>query len=389
MARRALARGVGVVRAGGRRASGALLIAALLGASVLTASRVQAQDEVQRRREASQAYDRATILLDRGYYGQAGRWFMTAYRLVPARVALIQGVRSYQQAGDLLRAGTLALLLRDEYGADATAISLADQVIHEASVRYHRIEVNCGGCTVQVNERLIDGHGLFVEAGRTHQLVFYWGNRQATQEVSGVAGEVSELEIEAPPDVEVDDDTLAGGEGARATVETRPPLHRAAFITGAVLTAVGVGATIFSVVDMYNGVDAYEAQAGLYTDRFTACNDGTLTGDDCSSEALAALEASAQSLLDDGQAREVRSTALLYSTVGIAAVTTIFAIYTDWNGPRYDSDSASQGGDSEDDGADPVDSAAEQSALRLDQVWFRPGIAPTPNGAIVSLEGTL
>lgn len=369
---------------------GPTVVAAFIALSLFATS-VEAQgtgsgssNAVIRRQEASEAYDRATVFLDRGYYGQAGRWFMTAYRLVPARVALIQAVRSYQQANDLLRAGTLALLLRDEYGADATAISLADQVIHEASVRYHRVEVNCGGCTLQWGERLIDGHALFVEAGRTHRLVFYWGNRQAQQDVSGVAGEVSELEVEAPPEVETSDDMRAGSEGGAATVETYPPLHRGAFITGAALTAVGLGATIWSLVDMYQGVDAYEAQASRYQANYQSCS-MTEGCDPTTDASVLQDEADARDLLESGQAREVRSTALLYSTVGIAAVTAIIAIYTDWDGPRYDSGRTRSG----DDDDDAEEDRAEESARRGNPLFLRPGFSVSPTGGTLMLEGNL
>jgi Ni/Co efflux regulator RcnB len=124
--------------------------------------RVATGDVVQNRQAAAQAYDRAASLYVAGQYAEAGQWFMSAYRLAPARAALVQAVRSYQRAGDLARSGTLAVLLGEAYPNDASANELVAQILEEAGRSTVLLTVQCQGCVVEVDGRLLATRGAYL-----------------------------------------------------------------------------------------------------------------------------------------------------------------------------------------------------------------------------------
>ena len=85
-------------------------------------------------------------------------------------------------------------------------------------------------------------------------------------------------------------------------------IHPAPFVVGVIATAALGGTTIWSGIDTLNnpGPDAVR----------DACRG---QGEDCE-------------LYQEGQSKELRTNALIGATAGVAAVTIVLAIVTDWDG---------------------------------------------------------
>ncbi|MBX3247568.1 MAG: hypothetical protein KF901_10365 [Myxococcales bacterium] len=289
--------------------------------------RVATGDAVQNRQTAAQAYDRAASLYVAGEFAQAGQWFMTAYRLAPSRAALVQAVRSYQRSGDLLRAGTLALLLGESYPNDAAATELATQLIEEAGRRAIFMTVECDGCTVEVDGRLLGTQGAFLRSGQSHRLIAHFGDVAVEREVRGADGEQVVVAIERPAEATVDqtptDETPTSEDPAPARRRGLSPHY---FVTGVITTAALGGLTVWSGLNTLSGVDAYEANP-------------------------------TQEAYDRGVRRERRTNAFIGLTAAAAVTTAVLAILTNFKGD--------------------------------DAPRTRAAIAPTANGAIFVLEGSL
>jgi hypothetical protein len=295
-----------------------------------SSDRVATGDVVQNRQAAAQAYDRAASLYVAGQYAEAGQWFMSAYRLAPARAALVQAVRSYQRAGDLARSGTLAVLLGEAYPNDASANELVAQVLEEAGRSTVLLTVQCQGCVVEVDGRLLATRGAYLTPDVRHAVVAYFGDVRVDRHAEGERGAQVSLEIETPEGVTIDAD---GNVGTPPPLTTRDRgvrvMPAAVFWTGLGLTAALGGVTIWSGVDTVSGVDAYE-------------------------------ENPSEERYQSGQRKERRTNALLGATAGMAFVTVLTAFFTDFEGEPED----------------------ERASTRF-------GIAPSTDGAMVFVRGAL
>ncbi|MCB9635004.1 MAG: hypothetical protein H6721_23005 [Sandaracinus sp.] len=268
--------------------------------------RVATGDVVQNRQAAAQAYDRAASLYVAGQYGQAGQWFMSAYRLAPARAALVQAIRSYQRAGDLTRAGTLAILLAEEYPDDAGAAELVSQVVEEAGRTSVLLTVQCEGCVIEVDGRLLATRGAYLTPDVDHAVVAFFGDVRVERRAQAARAEQVVLEIETPEGVSLTETTPDGTPPPLTTrdrgVRVLPP---AVFWTGLGLTAALGGVTIWSGVDTVSGVDAYETNPS-------------------------------EERYQEGQKKERRTNALLGATAGMAFLALLSAFFTDFEGDPED-----------------------------------------------------
>lgn len=309
------------------RLSTAGLRACAFVVSFLVAGVALAQPSPEERARAADAYDRGVSAYLGRDYAAAARWFETAHRIAPSSVALAQAVRAHRRAGDLRRAGTLALRLEEQAGLSAQIESLAEETIADARQRYARIDIACSTpCTIDVDGTAEEYTRLFVPA-RTEVVVtavFPSGSR--TERVRGNPGEVSVLSFEAPgtpsvasasetpapsggsSDAALDAMSLEQGENpyriSRLRFFSRPRATFFAVLSGTV--AIG-GATIWSAVDQRHSEDDYQS----------AVDAGA------SSDQLASLRTEHD--------RDVKRTHWLtgYSVIMVAA-TGIIAAFTDW-----------------------------------------------------------
>ncbi len=263
------------------------------------------------RQAASEAYDRGTSAYLARDYAEAARWFETAHRLAPAAAALVQAVRAYEQIGDDLRIATLGLRLSALYPNDRAAQRAAERALRRAA-RFHRVDVECEGCTVTLDGALMEHPSFFVQPDTDHvvEAAFETGTRRET--VRGAAGEQRTLGFEAPPAPVVEETPVVPTDPetpVETPVETPTPAPSGGgggvpvgvTVTAMILTAGLGGVLIWSGVDTLDGVPAYEMNP--------------------TPEGLA-----------DGRSREERTNWLIAGVGAAAAVTVVLMIFTDWGG---------------------------------------------------------
>lgn len=293
-----------------------------LALSFVLPSNASAQD-AQQRQAAASAFDRGTTAYLQEDFATAARWFEMANDLAPASGALMQAIIAHRRAGNELRAATLSLRLIARFPDDGAMVGRAQAVIDDLGGQFFRIDVECNAeCAVEVDGTLSSHNSFYLSPGEEHTVgaTFDTGTEQET--VQGEAGEVRTLSFEAPEGAARLEDPE---EGEGPTETRRNPLagpvggpeetgddggggiSPAFFITALVLTA-GAGATLaWSGVDTLNARDEYEE---------TAMSDPAL----------------AREMYDDGQTLELRTNVLIGATAGLAALTLVFALLTDWGG---------------------------------------------------------
>jgi tetratricopeptide (TPR) repeat protein len=313
------------------------------------------QSEARERQAAAEAYDQGTASYLSGDYTKAAEWFETANRLSPAAPALIQAARAHQQAGHATRAATLALRLTLEYPDEAAAVKFAQGLLDQLAPRFVRVEVTCASCSLDVDGTLEESQIFFVDPGVEHSITASFETGERNQTVAGAAGEIKTLEFEAPPrPITPPAQSAAMAAGTPVDSSSGKPLGPpVTFIAGGI-TVLLLAGSIVSTIDMNAGVDPYEESV----DEFNQCIEMMEDSTGCD-----ALRKVAQDQLDEGKAKETRTTILWAATGGAAVATAVIGLLlTDWSGSG--DDTASAGG-----------------------LQFL--VAPTHGGATLSLKGRL
>ncbi|MBX7192464.1 MAG: type IV secretion system protein [Sandaracinaceae bacterium] len=277
------------------------------------------------RQAAGQAYDRATAAYLARDYARAATLFETAYRLAPASAALLQAVRAHERAGNGLRAATLALRLQAFYGSDAAAARQAEQTLAATSSQFVRIDVTCqGSCTLELDGVLQEHTSFFAAPGAAHTVRATFDTGPVERAVTGAAGAVETISLEAPARVAQVDDTVGTGTGTGTGSESGTGTGTGAGSTGggggggispipfviAIIAAAGAGGVlIWSGIDTLAGVQPYRDMPTLER-------------------------------LHDGQSRELRTNILIGVTGALALTSLILAIVTDWDGEGESSEPA-------------------------------------------------
>lgn len=262
------------------------------------------------RRQAGEAFDRGTSAMLANDFRAAAHFFEQAYRLAPAAVALKQAIRAQDRAGNAFRAANLALRLRDQYPNDADGQNLATDVLGRFAAQFTEVHAACDGCAVLVNDALVSDnvHGtvrFFIQPSTAATITGSFATGNVSAQANGPAGTTVELPaFVAPPPPPEPEHPPQVGPVAENGGGTPPWL----FYTAVGATAAVGGVTIWSGIDTRSGVGAYE--------------DAVAAGD----------VALATQLLADGQDKERRTNILIGATGGVAAITVVFAIITDWDG---------------------------------------------------------
>ncbi len=316
--------------------------------------RAEAQG-TRERQAAAEAFDRGTTAYLAEDFGTAARWFEMANNLAPAAPALLQAIRAYQRAGNDLRAATLALRLVERFPDAGTSVDQAQQALDEVRGRFFLVEVACDEeCAVELDGTLQAHPSFFLQPDQTHRVGASFANGNVYEEVSGAAGEQRTVRLAAPVEragqsstqAEPTSEDLPQMESAwtrRAPPEAGAPdrgaperaafdrgvsdesdggIHPAGFLTTLALTLGAAGALVWSGMDTLSARDAYEAVAAQER------RDGALTFPE------------ARTLLDEGRTKELRTNVLIGATAGLAVLTVVLAIVTDW-GSTDDDASAS------------------------------------------------
>ncbi len=272
-----------------------------------TGAGAASQPSAEDRTAAADAFDRGTRAYLARDYGRAAQWFETAYSMAPASAALVQAVRAHERAGNRVRAATLALRLTVTYATDRGAMRQAEQSLRVAS-ELVRVDVGCErACTIELDGSLMELASFFLEPGAEHIIRATFDTGSIEERVTGTAGEVRALRMEAPPAppevvAVVEPEPEPEPEPAPVPVPSSGSGISPAFgLVALGLTAVAGGVLVWSGVDALDGVPAYEAAP-------------TPAG------------------LADGQGRELRTNVLIGVTAGLAVTTLVLMIVADWGG---------------------------------------------------------
>lgn len=294
------------------------------------------------RSAAAEAYDRGTSAYLDGSYEKAAQWFETANRLAPAAPALMQAVRAHYKAGNTLKASSLALQLKLEYGAEPSAVKYADSILDENAAQYVQVQVHCDDCSLEVDGSVQQYPVFFVEPSVGHTISATFSTGAVSEELSGNAGETRELSFEAPPppppeekpevvEIGPTDETPKEKEG-------RSGLSPVVFFVGAGVT---VGLTVGAIVTglgAKSAVDDYNAASKEYLN----CQDEPT----CDSDMENALYKTAKSKLDDSESKvTIRNVMFAMTGVFGAATAVIGIFFTDWKGGEKSDAKASLGFD--------------------------------------------
>lgn len=295
---------------------------------------MSAAQTAQERQAAAEAFDRGTTSYLAEDYATAARWFEMANNLAPAAPALLQAIRAHQRAGNEQRAGTLALRLVERFPDAGPAVEESQRIVDGVRANYFFVDVICDSeCAVELDGTLQAHPAFFLEPGRTYRVGASFASGNVTEEITGAAGEQRTVRLTAPEGGAVQgpsDDpgsTRMTGESAwtrRENPERREEheesgggVHPAGFLTSLALTLGAGGVLVWSGMDTLSARDEYEQVAA---DERRAGNGFT----------------EATRLLEEGRDKERRTNILIGATAGLAVVTVVMAIVTDWGGSDDD-----------------------------------------------------
>lgn len=255
----------------------ARVVGALLATSFLLATSVAIADEkaapsADRLKSAAEEYDKGRRAYLANEFEQAAVHFENAYNDAPRAEALRNAIRARTQAKQLSRAATLSAVAQSLYASDTATMELAAATLKDARAKLHEVSVACAPeCGVAADGRVVSlvdtkTFTLFLDPG-AHDVVVSWPqDRSKSTHVDAKPQGHDKLTLEAPPvpvaPPPTNPTTNAQQQSAQqppvAPEPARKPLGRVPFFIGAGLTAVGIGATVFSGLDAQSnpGVDA-------------------------------------------------------------------------------------------------------------------------------------
>lgn len=280
-------------------------LATLTACLLFSAPTAAEQDgaSVDERAQAADAYDRGTAAYLSQEYERAAHWFERAYRTVPTAAALLQAARAHAKAGDWIRAGNLALELRDRYPNEASANEAAATILARAEPANVRVHVDClETCTLELDGALITHQTFLVAPDVEHVVRAAFDSGEVSADVQGPPGGSKRFTLEAP------------------APPPPPPIPRWAFYSSLGSTVVLGAVTVWSGIDANRGVNAYESAAR--NARSPGING---LGSPTPAE-------QAQSLLDEGQRKERRTNILIGVTASMAVTTAVLGVFTNWKG---------------------------------------------------------
>lgn len=241
-----------------------------------------------------------------GDYPHAGDEFEAAYRDRPHHAPLWNAARSWQRAGEEIRAANLFARYLREAPANAPDRDQANASLRALTARLGRIEPHAAGVEkLRLDGKIVDAPVVYVAPGE-HVAEGEDNGVRVRKVVSVRAGEQVSVTVTPNP-------TLGPPKSGLLTepAPSRKPLTPILPAIGGVLTAVVGGFTIASGLDTVSKRDAF-------------------------------LDAKTQDRLDSAFSSQSRTNVLLGTTIGLGVVTAVVAVFfTEWSGPAMPSREAS------------------------------------------------
>lgn len=324
------------------RALGCLLVATALSFSASS----YAGPDPAKLKAASDSFAAGASAFKAERWEEAAAHFEAADASAPSAQALRLAIKSRSKAGQAARAASLASLAMERHQDDKELTEVANEALEGANAKLHRLSVSCASpCLLATGSKIVHGDArtrwtIFLDPGNVTIGASFLGKISAEdQKVVAVAGKATTIRFEPKKDGGTaaggggsggggtgggetgggetgGGDAGGGGEGGEggSTVDTPDAggdtwrIHPAPFVVSLILTA-GSGATaIWSGVDTINNPGeerVKEECAGK--------------GPECPA-------------YQEAQSNELRTNILIGTTAGLAALTVVFAIVTDWGG---------------------------------------------------------
>ena len=289
--------------------------------ALLFASAAKADDappSAERIRSAASEFDAGRRAFGEKDYEGAAAHFENAYHDAASASALRQAIRARRKAGDLGRAATLANVATLKYAKDASTMAVAREVLKEAQKKLERLTVHCTpDCGIASDGKAVSSEDapetvFYVEPG-DHELVVSWtGDRTKTSIVSATAGGDETLTFEAPPPRVAA--VVALPPPPPPPPASAKPLSPVFFYSGAALTLVSLGVTIWSGVDAENNPGAAAVRR------------------DCAGQGTSCAE------YQQGLSAQLRTNVLIGTTAALGAATGVVGVFfTRWPGKTGES----------------------------------------------------
>jgi hypothetical protein len=269
-------------------------------------------------------------------YDEAASHFENAFFAAPNPAELRSAIRARRDAGQLARAATLAAIGQRRFPDDAATGKVAADAIAEARPHVYEVQISSPDrYSVAVDEKIVAAERvnesrIFVTPG-THELLVSWSEERNTRiSIHAREGGTGSLALEppvlpAPPPPGPSSLPMPPTPTAPVLAVVIPPapvvpppaskpFGPAVFISGAALTAVGVGLIVWSGVDTLS-------RPGASTVR-NLCSGGYDGSALC------------QNAYKEGTGEQLRTNVLIAVTSGVAAATAIVGIFfTQWSAP--------------------------------------------------------
>jgi hypothetical protein len=243
-----------------------------------------------------------------GDYPRAGDEFEAAYRDKPHHAPLWNAARSWQRAGEEVRAANLFARYLREAPADAPDRDQANAALRALTARLGRIEPHAAGVDkLRLDGKNVDAPVVYVAPGE-HVAEGDDKGAHVRKVVTVRAGEQISVTVAPEPKVSP---VLGPPRSEAPTEPARKPLPPLVPLIGGALTAVAGGFTIASGLDTVSKRDAF-------------------------------LGDKTQDRLDTAFSSQSRTNVLLGTTIGLGVVTGVIAVFfTEWSGSVTPSKEAS------------------------------------------------
>jgi hypothetical protein len=272
--------------------------------TVLALARGAAAAPTEAARRAAREFVEGQKAFQSGDYVRAAESFEAAYRDKPHHSPLWNAARSWQRAGEDIRAANLYARYLREAPADAPDRDQATVSLKELTAKVGRVEIHTapGIDKPRLDGKDADQPVVYVAPGE-HVAEGMNGARPVRKVVRVSAGQTVSVTIaeEAPPPPKVVIVQAPPPAEEPRGVRVLPPVVA---IVGGALAVVGGGLTVASGLDTVSKKRAF-------------------------------LDDPTQPKLDDAFSSQTRTNVLLGTTIGVAVVSGVVAlVFTDWKGRR-------------------------------------------------------
>ena len=263
-------------------------------------------------------------------FEEAASHFENAFFAAPNPAELRSAIRARRDAGELARAATLAAIGQRRFPGDAATAKVAADVIAQARPHVYEVKIASSALySVAIDEKIVAAERvtesrLFVNPG-SHQVVVSWSDDRNTRiSIDATEGGTVSLQLDppaSPPPQPAPAPALAPGPAPVPAVVTPPPVAPppppskpfgpTVFITGAALTAFGVGLIVWSGIDTLHSPGSSAVK--------TACAAGFNGNSLCQSD------------YREGMNAQLRTNIVVAATSAVAAATAIVGLFfTEW-----------------------------------------------------------